>query len=126
MTGDVIPEVVRQLITERIDSIPELEAILLLRQYRARAWSLDDAGKRLYVSPALAAHVLGVLTERGFFARIDENFQYAPDSPELEAAVDLLAATYSQHLIAVTNFVHAKPSASVRLFADAFRFRRDK
>ena len=126
MTGDVIPEVVRKLITDRIDSIPELEAILLLRQYRTRAWSLEDAGKRLYVSPTVAAHVLGVLTERGFFARVDEHFSYAPESPELEAAVDLLAVTYSQHLIAVTNFVHAKPSASVRLFADAFRFRKDK
>jgi len=126
MTGDVIPEVVRQLITDRIDSIPELEAILLLRQYRTRLWSVEDAGKRLYVSPTVAAHVVGILTERGFFARIDEHYQYAPNSPELEAAVDLLAVTYSEHLIAVTNFIHAKPSASVRLFAQAFRLRKDK
>ena len=126
MTGDVIPADVRQLINDRIDSIPELEAILLLRQYRTRDWSVDDAGKRLYVSPTVAAHILSTLTERGFLSTTGENYRYSPESPELEATVDLLAETYSQHLIAVTNFVHAKPSASVRLFAKAFQFRKDK
>lgn len=126
MTGDAIPEVVRQLISDCIDSIPELEAILLLRQYRTRDWNVDDTGKRLYVSPIVAAHILTALTERGFFAASGETYRYSPDSPELEAAVDLLASTYAQHLIAVTNFIHAKPSAGVRLFAQAFRFRKDK
>jgi hypothetical protein len=126
MTGDVIPAAVRQLISERIDSIPELEAILLLRQYRDRDWTVDDTGKRLYVSPTVAAHILMVLSDRGFFSTSGGTYRYSPESPDLGATVDLLADTYSRHLIAVTNFVHAKPSTSVRLFAQAFRFRKDK
>jgi hypothetical protein len=78
------------------------------------------------VSPTVAAHILDVLTQRGFLARVHQQFKYAPETPELEANVTLLASTYSKHLIAVTNIVHAKPSASVRLFAQAFRFRKDK
>ncbi|HET8938575.1 MAG TPA: hypothetical protein VFN67_34255 [Polyangiales bacterium] len=126
MTNDVVPEVVRKLIAERIDSIPELEAILLLRQYREKSWSVNDAGQALYVSATVATHVLNVLTERGFLACENQQFRYAPEDPDLEANVTLLASTYSKHLIAVTNIVHAKPSASVRLFAQAFRFRKDK
>jgi hypothetical protein len=126
MAAPDIPDVVRRLIADKIDSIPELEAILLLRQDRTRAWSVEESSKALFVSLVVAGYILGVLTERGFFACSDGNYRFAPDSPELEAAVDLLAATYSRRLVEVTHLVHAKPSASVRLFADAFRLRKDK
>jgi hypothetical protein len=126
MTGPVLPAAIKQLINERIDSIPELETILLLRREREQTWSAEDAGARLYVSPTIAAHMLGTLTQRGFFSREHGRYRYSPESPELEATVTLLAETYSKHLIAVTNIVHAKPSAGVRLFANAFRWRKDK
>jgi hypothetical protein len=126
MAGSDIPEVVRRLIADKIDSIPELEAVLLLRKDRTRTWSIEESSKALFVSPVVAGYILGVLTERGFLACSDESYRYAPDSPVLEAAVDLLATTYSRRLVEVTHLVHAKPSASVRLFADAFRLRKDE
>ena len=126
MSNAAVPEAVRILITERIDSIPELEALLLLRQDRAKTWSPEEAGQRLYVSSTVAAHMLTVMTERGLFARVHGRYAYAPETPELDASVALLAETYSKQLIAVTNIVHAKPSANVRLFAQAFRLRKDK
>jgi len=126
MAADNIPEVVRRLIAERIDSIPELEAILLLRQGSTQPWNVEDTGKRLYVSPLVAAHILHVLTERGFLSCSDDKYRYEPDDAKLAEAVDLLATTYSRHLIEVTKIVHAKPSASVRLFAAAFRLRKDR
>ena len=67
MAANRIPEAVRQLIADSIDSIAELEAILLLRRERDRFWSVEEAGRRLYVSEVVAGHVLSVLTERGFF-----------------------------------------------------------
>ena len=44
MTADPVPDSVRQLIAALIDSIPELEAILLLREYRERTWTSEQAG----------------------------------------------------------------------------------
>lgn len=126
MSDAAVPEVVRALLAERIDSIPELEALLLLRQNREQSWSPEEAGQRLYVSPTVATHILSALTERGLFARVHGRYQYAPESSALENSVALLAEAYSKQLIAVTNIVHAKPSASVRLFAQAFRLRKDK
>ena len=86
MTGDDIPDVVRRLIAERIDSIPELEAILLLRLNRTLSWNVEEAGKALYVSPTVAAHILRILTERQFFSCSDGRYRYAPASAELGAA----------------------------------------
>lgn len=110
MTDTGIPEAVKQLISERIDTIPEIEMVLLLRLERAQSWSTGEAGARLHVNASVAAHILGVLTQRGFLAREHGQFHYAPESPELEAKVTQLAESYSRQLIAVTNLVHAKPT----------------
>lgn len=126
MSNGVVPDAVRKVLADRIDSIPELEAVLLLRKHRNQTWSVEEAGQQLYLSPVVASHVLNLLTERGFLTRSLQRYQYSPESAELEATVTLLAEVYSKHLIAVTNIVHAKPSAGVRLFAQAFRFRQDK
>ena len=126
MSDEPISPAVRALIAERIESVPELEAVLLLRADPHRAWTAEEAGQRLYVSTTVAAHVLAQLRERGFFDQTGETYRYAPESPELAAAVDDLATAYSRHLVAVTQLIHAKPSRSVREFADAFRLRRPR
>jgi hypothetical protein len=126
MSSDEVPDAVKRLIAEHIDTIPELEAILLLRQCRERDWSAAEAGQRLYVSAAVGSHILSVLAERGFLSRQDQRFRYQPATRELESVVDHLAETYARQLVSVTRLVHGKPSASVRQFADAFRFRKEK
>jgi hypothetical protein len=126
MSAPELPDDIRRLIAESIDSIPELEAILLLREYRTRTWTAVQAGERLYVSKTVAAHILAVLETRGFLTADEQGYRYSPSSKELEATLDRLAAAYSHHLVPVTQLVHAKPNASVRHFADAFRFRKEK
>jgi hypothetical protein len=87
-----IPDSVKRLIAEDIDSVPELEAILLLREHPERDWTAIDAGKRLYVSGTVAAHVLAQLAERGFFSSTRDNYRYAPANQELAATINQLAA----------------------------------
>lgn len=124
MTGDPIPHAVRELIAERLDSVPELEAVLLFRENPARAWTPEDAGTRLYVSTTVAMHVLDTLSARGFFAAAGGGYRYQPESADLAAAVDALADAYRRHLVAITELIHAKPSRHVRDFANAFRLRK--
>jgi hypothetical protein len=122
---DDIPENVKRLIAERIESIPELEAVLLLKDHPERDWDADEAGARLYVSRLMAAHLLAALAGRGLLRRTGETYRYLPATDSLRADVDDLAQCYSRHLVAVTQLVHARPGVSVRSFADAFRFRKD-
>jgi hypothetical protein len=124
MTGDPIPHAVRELITDRLDSVPELEAVLLFRETPGRGWTAEEAGTRLYVSTTVAAHVLDTLAARGFFAVSDDRYRYAPESADLATTVDQLAEAYRRHLVAITELIHAKPSRQVRDFANAFRLRK--
>jgi hypothetical protein len=125
MPRSEIPEAVRRLIVESIDSVPELETILLLRKHADRAWSIDETGARLYVSTTVATHVLAVLSHRGFLVADGDGYRYSPATPELETTVTALATAYAANLIDVTHMIHRKPSPSVLQFADAFRLRKD-
>lgn len=125
MVADEIPEVVQRLIADKIDSIPELEAILLLRENPAQEWTAVEAGRRLYVSTTVAEYILRGLSGRGLLRSTADKYRYSPE-PKLSEAVDQLALTYARHLVAVTRLVHGKPTAVVRHFADAFLFRKDK
>jgi hypothetical protein len=125
MASNGVPDPVKRLVAERIDSVPELEAVLLLREHSDRDWTPSEAGQRLYVSATVAAHVLAKLARDGFLSSSDAGYRYAP-SEELVHVVNQLAEAYSHHLVEVTRMIHTKPPASIRQFADAFRFRKDK
>jgi len=125
MSPAELPEQVRRLIIEAIDTVTELEALLLLRGTPGRFWTSDAVSTRLYVRPAVAAQALGALTRRGFLGEGDEGFTYQPSSTDLANDVTALAKAYSTNLIAVTQLIHAKPSSSLQDFARAFRIRRD-
>ena len=126
MSSPNVPEPARRLIREAIDSIAELEALLLLRETPMERWSVEAASARLYVHPDVAADALAALERRGFLDEGPGGFVYRPASPELADDVTVLAQAYSVSLVAVTHLIHSKPSPSVQDFARAFRFRKDR
>lgn len=125
MADDFLPGDLRDFIIRYIDSIAELEALLLLRANSAEPWTAAKVARRLYASEQDTTEVLARLCADGLLSCEGENYRYASETPELEHFVDRLAEAYSQHLIPVTNMIHAKPRR-IRQFADAFKFRKDR
>lgn len=121
-----IPANVIQLILSSLDSVAEMEALLLLREEQQRVWTAEEAARRLYIAPSEALKCLRALVSRGLLQE-QEGFQYAPSTPELAQAVADLAETYRTRLIPITKLIHEKStkSSNVQLFADVFRFRKD-
>jgi hypothetical protein len=126
MPAFVVPEIVARLIADSIDSIPELETILLLREHPEVEWNVARVAHRIYVDERNAAELLEKLSGKGFCSLQAGGYRYAPATPELDAAVSELAHTYARRVVAVTQLIHKKPSASVRQFAAAFRIRKEK
>ncbi len=126
MVDDCIPEDVKQLILERIDSIAQLEALLLLRGSPQIDWTTDAVAKRLYIGEQEANVELQHLCAGGFLIANPEKsllYRYHVGSPELGQTVDRVAALYSRYLIPVTNLIHGKPRTRVQEFADAFKLK---
>ena len=128
MTDDPIPDDVRAFLLRYIDSIVQLEALLLLRANAELAWSADMLAKRLYIPVQETAELLVHLCADGLLAVLDSQpllYQYHCTSNEQAHIVDQVAELYARYLIPVTHLIHAKPRTRVQAFADAFRLRKD-
>ena len=125
MVGDPVPGDLRDFITRYIDSIAQLEALLLLRANPDANWTPAEVALRLYTSEQEAAELLARLCADALVFCNEGTYRFGSEDTELRNLVDRLADAYSQHLIPVTNMIHAKPRR-IRQFADAFKFRKDK
>lgn len=129
MADDPIPADVRAFVLAYIDSIAQLEALLLLRGRPQPEWTVAEVAQRLYISEEQTAAVLARLVADSLVVSSPTppvRFAFRPASAELAGAVDRLADTYRGHLVPVTNLVHSKPKTRIREFADAFRIRKDE
>jgi len=89
MGFDSIPEDVEQFIRKRIDSVAQLEALLMTRSAPQAEWSVAVLAKRLYVSEKQAADLLARLFTDGFLIKAGSPslYQYQPNSDELRQLV---------------------------------------
>ncbi len=117
-------EVVR-FIADYIDSVPQLEALLLLWDTAPRAWSVDELAGRIYVSPQATQDIASTL-ERRRLVRRDERGAYAFD-PDAASAASMaeVAGTYRRRLAQVAGLIHSKASQGVLEFARAFRLKKE-
>lgn len=126
MADTAIPDDVRHFVLEQIDSIAQLEGLLLLRAHPHTDWTVDAVAQRLFISPPAAAAVLSPLCAGAFLACREgspASYRYAPATPALADIVDRVAETYAKQLIPVTHLIHSKPKKSLQEFANAFRLR---
>lgn len=128
MNEEPIPIEIKQFILKSIDSIAQLEALLLLRGNQSEEWDTEKVAKRLYISEQETALLLRRLCDKEFIiANSDQppRYQYQPRSTELRHMVNQVAEIYSKQLVPVTNLIHSKSHNRIQEFADAFRLRKD-
>lgn len=120
---------VDQFINDQIDSVPHLEALLLVWNNRPKAWSVEEMARSLYVRPEMAEKILDTLAQKNLVARGGPNgqaFVYESRSEQMDRLLADVDATYRKELVRISSMIHSKASAAVRDFARAFRFVKDK
>lgn len=141
MSAEDIPPEVRAFIADHIESVVQLEVLLLLHANPARTWQAADIGRELRIDATWAAEQLVYLTARGILASATSGagsdpassassssaavYQYRPRTGELDRAVRGLAAAYADRRVTVINLIFSKPLDKLRSFSDAFKLRRD-
>lgn len=119
MESDKLTEDLVQIILERIDSVPHLEALILIQEAAPRGLSAETVAARLYVTDGVARAIVQDLERRGFVARSDSSFML-DSAPENVVLVRRLAVSYRHNVYRVASLIHARPSRAVREFAKAF------
>jgi hypothetical protein len=123
-----LPHNVLQFIAEKIDTVPQLEALLLLWESEGRGWAEDEVAARIYVKAEEAASILQALQRRDLVSVVSAQPRYRYDGSwdhngELMSQV---AEAYRRHLIPVATFIHSRAPSSVREFARAFDLKKDR
>lgn len=122
------PNRVDKFLLDQIDTVPHLEALLLIWNSRPKLWSVEEMAKALFVVPTAAKIILDdLMRERLIVSDPWESggYLYEPDveRDQLLASVD---STYRRELIRISRLIHSKPPAAVRDFAKAFRLKKDQ
>jgi hypothetical protein len=118
-----------EFIQEQIDSVPHLEALILLWNSRPVGWTPDELSSRLYLPPERAAEVLRDLLRLEIAQEIPgppTKFSYSPSSKEQDDLMHEVDVAYRRDLVRISTMIHEKASSPIREFARAFRIRKDK
>ena len=121
---DVIPPDVREFIIRHIDSVSQLEALLILHAHPEESWEVGRIASRVYTPDRELGAVLERFTAEGFLKRDGDLYRYDDKDPVIDRRIEELARCYASHLILVTNMIHSKPR-NMRSFSDAFKLRKD-
>lgn len=111
-------------IIEEIESVPHLEALLLVWNSRPRPWSVTEMARQLYLSDEEAEPILRDLERRQLLVMESDVFSYNASHPKGDV-IALLDSFYRREIVRISTMIHSKPSASVRAFARAFRLKKD-
>lgn len=124
----MIPGDITRFILTSIESVPHLEAVLLLRFDPKVEWDAKMMSQRLYISEKKAGEVLADLCATGFITANNNLpvYYYSPVSADLKEMLDRVADIYTKSLVEVTQLIHSKISKQAQQFGDAFKLQSDK
>jgi hypothetical protein len=120
-------QLVDQFIFEQIESVPHLEALLLLWRASPRSWSLAEMTKSLYLETGVTENILDDLVRRGLLVKSasgTNEWQYASE-PGRDLLIQRVDKTYRAELIRISRLIHSKRSTHIQEFARAFRFKKN-
>jgi len=124
----VVPVEVQQFVLDRIGSIAQLEALVMMRNAPDTWWASSSLAERLYISESACRAELEALKGQGLLLARQEDigwqFRYSPSNGELREFVDRLVYYYSKHLVVISNLIHGKPRTRVQEFAEAFSLKK--
>lgn len=125
---DDLPDDVRALLHEHIESYEQLEVLLLLRRERYEEWTAEALAARLRVREELVASALEGLKASGLVVATSaapSRFAYRPASSGADATAGRLEREYAERPIRIIQLMSANAidrvrTAALHTFADAF------
>lgn len=116
-------------ILKNIDSVPQLEALVLLWNNRAAAWTRDELASRLYVAKEKVSDLLRDLVRLHLITESQTSppkYSYFAGSEEQDELMRQVDAAYRHDLVRISTMIHSKASSPIREFARAFRLKKEQ
>lgn len=125
-----VPYELRQLIAGHLESMEQVEVIVLLARGAQHAWSAAAVAETLRWSPRITQQTLEYLTRTPLVRRVGSGagggtYEYAARGADLDAVQSLLRL-YDTRPLLLGRLIYDRPSTVARSFADAFRIRQKR
>lgn len=125
-----VPYEVRQLIAKHLESMEQVEVLLLLARNAPRAWSVSDVASELRWPQRGAQQCLEDLGRGSLVRRIGSGagggtYEYAPTPADRESIATLMRL-YDTRPLLLGRLIYDRPPTVARSFADAFRIRHKR
>jgi hypothetical protein len=120
------PDELKRFVAAHIDTVEQLEVLLLLRSRPAETWTPKRVSDELRTSQMAATIRLERLCATELCEAVEGGFRLRPAPGSVEYAIQLVEAAYRNRHVSLISLIYARPSKGVLLFADSFRVRKDK
>src|SRR3954465_5717026 len=107
-----IPEPVVSFIREWINSVEQLEMLLLLKRHPEKEWTAQEMSRALSSNPdAVASRLVPFEAVRLVAVKPgpEPRFRYQPSNPVLDETIRALAEAYSTYSVRVVSLIYSKP-----------------
>jgi DNA-binding IclR family transcriptional regulator len=127
MPGHELPEDAKAFLTLRIESPEFLDVLELFRAAGERSWTPAQVAQAVGLDEVTVSRALVGLRQGGILkVSIDQDLHYTyQPSPAAAEAIDALLTGYHEDPRQVMELLATRPREKLRLFANAFRIRRD-
>jgi hypothetical protein len=124
---DDFPLELKQFIAQNVESLAQLETLLLLYREPRQEWTTADLARELYISSDMCEGLVTDLERRRLAARAEgaNRWSASGGDAEINRLVEQLAQYYRERRVAVITEIYSNPVKKVQTFADAFRLRRE-
>ena len=125
-----VPFELRQLISRHLESMEQVEILVLLARIESRAWNVSDVASELRWSQRGAQQCLEELARGPLVRRVGSGpgggtYEYAPTPADRESVATLMRL-YDTRPLLLGRLIYDRPPTVARSFADAFRIRHKR
>lgn len=128
MNAPQLTESAQRLLRDDIGSLERLDILLLLYQHEGRWWTVAALATELRMSPVQVEEDLNGLGRCNLInVRVAEHvlYRFDPGTPALRQLIEEIVEAHYANRSAVAAIVSGPRDHNARLFADAFRLRKD-
>ena len=126
---EISDEEVFRFILHQMETVPHLEALLLLWRKRPRRFTQSELSAQLFVDAGTVNEILKDLQRRELIAAApgsSDEYSYEARSAYTDALMQALSDMYSRELISISKLIHSKAPSAAHDFARAFKFTKDR
>lgn len=128
MAEEISPEIAR-FVQDKIDSVEQLNVLLLLKLRPDQVWSVADITRELRSTEHSIHQRLEGLYHRQVLARLPElggKHRFTPISEECRKAIEDLAVLYHTKPYRIMDLIYSRKNDALQEFADAFKLKGEK